>query len=84
MACTRKSIDQGTAVVTFAADSPLSKRISFITSDNKREGIYAADAIATKLGGKGEYAVLENPGQDNHDRSSGTGRMRRPTFVEST
>ena len=63
-----RAIDQGTAVVTFAADSPLSKRISFITSDNTREGIYAADAIAEKLGGKGEYAVLENPGQDNHDK----------------
>jgi ribose transport system substrate-binding protein len=63
-----RAIDQGTAVVTFAADSPLSKRISFITSDNTREGIYAADAIAKKLGGKGEYAVLENPGQDNHDK----------------
>ena len=63
-----RAIDQGTAVVTFAADSPLSKRISFITSDNTREGTYAADAIATKLGGKGEYAVLENPGQDNHDK----------------
>ena len=63
-----RAIDQGTAVVTFAADSPLSKRVSFITSDNTREGIYAADAIAEKLGGKGEYAVLENPGQDNHDK----------------
>ena len=63
-----RAIDQGTAVVTFAADSPLSKRVSFITSDNTREGIYAADAIAEKMGGKGEYAVLENPGQDNHDK----------------
>ncbi len=63
-----RAIDQGTAVVTFAADSPLSKRVSFITSDNTREGTYAADAIAQKMGGKGEYAVLENPGQDNHDK----------------
>jgi ribose transport system substrate-binding protein len=63
-----RAVDQGTAVVTFAADSPLSKRASFITSDNEREGVYAADAIAEKLSGKGEYAVLENPGQDNHDK----------------
>lgn len=63
-----RAIDEGTAVVTFAADSPLSKRISFITSDNTREGTYAADAIAKKLGEEGEYAVLENPGQDNHDK----------------
>ncbi|HEX5685901.1 MAG TPA: substrate-binding domain-containing protein [Ideonella sp.] len=58
----------GIPVVTFAADSPNSKRVSFVTSDNEREGSYAADAIATALGDKGEYAVLENPGQDNHDR----------------
>ncbi len=72
-----RAIGQGTAVVTFAADSPLSKRISFITSDNTREGIYAADAIAEKMGGKGEYAVLENPGQDNHDKriAAFVGRM---------
>jgi ribose transport system substrate-binding protein len=55
-----RAIGQGTAVVTFAADSPLSKRISFITSDNIREGTYAADAIATKLGGKGECRPRES------------------------
>ncbi len=58
----------GIPVVTFAADSPNSKRVSFVTSDNAREGAAAADAIAASLNGKGEYAVLENPGQDNHDR----------------
>lgn len=58
----------GIPVVTFAADSPNSKRVSFVTSDNDREGAQAADAIAASLNGKGEYAVLENPGQDNHDR----------------
>src|ERR1043165_2445280 len=46
----KRGVHQGTAVVAVAADSPLSKRISFITSDNAREGIYAADAIAKKLG----------------------------------
>jgi ribose transport system substrate-binding protein len=58
----------GIPVVTFAADSPNSKRVSFVTSDNASEGLQAADAIAAALNGKGEYAVLENPGQDNHDR----------------
>jgi len=61
-------VAMGIPVVTFAADSPNSKRASFITSDNDREGTQAADAIAASLNGKGEYAVLENPGQDNHDR----------------
>jgi len=63
-----RAVEQGVAVVTFAADSPNSKRVSYITSDNIAEGTYAADAIAKSLGGKGEYAVLENPGQDNHDK----------------
>lgn len=58
----------GIPVVTFAADSPNSKRVSFVTSDNDREGSQAADAIAAALNGKGDYGVLENPGQDNHDR----------------
>jgi len=58
----------GIPVVTFAADSPNSKRVSFVTSDNYREGSSAADAIAASMNGKGEYGVLENPGQDNHDR----------------
>ncbi|WP_119270070.1 substrate-binding domain-containing protein [Taklimakanibacter deserti] len=63
-----RAIDSGVPVVTFAADSPNSKRISYVTSDNDREGSYAADVIAKALGGKGEYGILENPGQDNHDK----------------
>ena len=62
-----RAIDMGIPVVTFAADSPNSNRISYITSDNVKEGEFVADAIAEDMGGKGEYAVLENPGQDNHD-----------------
>ena len=60
--------EMGIPVVTFASDSPNSKRVSHITSDNNSEGIWAADAIAEAMGGKGEFAVLENPGQDNHDK----------------
>nr|WP_240804468.1 substrate-binding domain-containing protein [Qingshengfaniella alkalisoli] len=62
-----RAVDQGIPVVTFAADSPNSKRVSYITSDNTREGTFVADAIAEAMGGEGQYAVLENPGQDNHD-----------------
>ncbi|MFN7168913.1 MAG: substrate-binding domain-containing protein [Pannonibacter sp.] len=61
------AIDAGTAVVTFAADSPKSKRTGYITSDNVAEAKFAADEIVKQVGGKGEYAVLENPGQSNHD-----------------
>ncbi|MFQ3228768.1 MAG: ribose transport system substrate-binding protein [Reinekea sp.] len=63
-----RAAKMGIPSVTFAADSPNSDRVSFITSDNYEEGKYAADAVAEDMGGKGEYAVLENPGQDNHDR----------------
>lgn len=63
-----RAAEMGIPVVTFAADSPNSKRVSFITSDNYQEGKFAADAVAKDMDGKGEYAVLENPGQDNHDR----------------
>ena len=62
-----RAIDSGVAIVTFAADSPKSKRVSYVTSDNLAEAKYAAEEIAGLLGGKGEYAVLENPGQSNHD-----------------
>jgi ribose transport system substrate-binding protein len=62
-----RAIDSGVTVVTFAADSPDSKRVSYVTSDNLAEAKYAAEEIAGLLGGSGEYAVLENPGQSNHD-----------------
>ncbi len=61
------AVEQGVAVVTFAADSPESNRHAYVTSDNVKEGYAAADALAEKLGGKGELAVLENPGQLNHE-----------------
>jgi len=62
-----RAYDMGIPVVTFAADSPNSKRVSYITSDNVREGYFAADKVGELLGGKGEVATLQNPGQDNHD-----------------
>lgn len=63
-----RAIEMGIPVVTFAADSPNSKRVSYVTSDNYKEANLAADFIAKDMGEKGEVAVLENPGQDNHDR----------------
>lgn len=62
-----KAIDSGISVTTFAADSPKSKRTAYITSDNVAEAKFAAEEIVKQLGEKGEYAVLENPGQSNHD-----------------
>ncbi len=62
-----RAIDSGSAVVTFAADSPDSNRTSYITSDNLAEAKFAAEEIVKQIGDSAEYAVLENPGQSNHD-----------------
>ncbi len=62
-----RAIEGGTTVVTFAADSPKSKRVSYITSDNLAEAKFAAEEIVKQVGDSAEYAVLENPGQSNHD-----------------
>jgi ribose transport system substrate-binding protein len=47
-----RAYEMGIPVVTFAADSPNSKRVSYITSDNVREGYFAADKVGELLGGK--------------------------------
>ena len=70
-----QAMDSGVKVVTFAADSPDSKRLAFITSDNVKEGYAAADAIAESIGGRGEVCVIENPGQLNHE-------IRVRSFIE--
>lgn len=61
------AIDSGIEVVTFAADSPDSNRTAYVTSDNRAEAAFAAEEIVKQVGEEGEYAVLENPGQGNHD-----------------
>lgn len=62
-----RAIDQGISVTTFAADSPRSKRTAYITSDNLAEARFAAEEIVRMVGDSAKYAVLENPGQSNHD-----------------
>ena len=62
-----RAIDSGIEIVTFAADSPKSNRTSYITSDNVAEAAFAAEEIVARIGDSAEYAVLENPGQSNHD-----------------
>ncbi len=62
-----RAIEGGVDVVTFAADSPNSKRSAYITSDNVAEATFAAEEIVKQVGETGQYAVLENPGQSNHD-----------------
>lgn len=62
-----RAIDAGVSVTTFAADSPKSKRTAYVTSDNLAEAAFAAEEIVKVVGDSAEYAVLENPGQSNHD-----------------
>ncbi|TYC60689.1 substrate-binding domain-containing protein [Rhodobacterales bacterium] len=62
-----RAMESGTEIVTFAADSPKSNRTAYITSDNLAEAKFAAEEIVKQIGETGEYAVLENPGQSNHD-----------------
>ncbi|MEV4775874.1 substrate-binding domain-containing protein [Microbacterium sp. LTA6] len=69
------AIEDGVEVVTFAADSPESNRTSYVTSDNRAEAAFAAEEIVKVVGEEGEYAVLENPGQSNHD-------LRVTAFIE--
>lgn len=61
------AIGAGIAVTTFAADSPKSKRTAYVTSDNLAEAKFAAEEIVKAVGDAAEFAVLENPGQSNHD-----------------
>lgn len=62
-----RAIESGTQVTTFAADSPKSNRTAYVTSDNLAEAKFAAEEIVKQIGDSAEYAVLENPGQSNHD-----------------
>ena len=63
-----KAIEQGINVVTFDTDSPSSKRLAFISTDNPAAGRLAADAFAEVLGYKAEVGILERPGQLNVER----------------
>jgi ribose transport system substrate-binding protein len=62
-----RAVDSGVSVTTFAADSPKSKRTAYVTSDNLAEAKFAAEEIVKMGGDAAQDAVLENPGQSNHD-----------------
>ena len=62
-----RAVEQGVEVVTFAADSPESERVCYVTSDNTKEGNAAAKQIGDALEGKGSVLVMRNPGQSNHE-----------------
>jgi ribose transport system substrate-binding protein len=58
------AIDNGTALVTFDADSPLSKRYAFLGTGNYAAGVMAARYIGPRVG-TGKAAVITVPSQNN-------------------
>lgn len=60
-----KAMDDGVNIVTFDSDSPNSKRITFLGTENYNAGAAAAKYIGEKLGGKGKVAAVTTTGQTN-------------------
>jgi ribose transport system substrate-binding protein len=60
-----KAIEAGIPVITFDSDSPASKRLSFVGTDNYQAGFEAGQTIAAWLEGRGQVAVSTFPGPDH-------------------
>ena len=66
------AIAQGIPVITMDADSPASKRLTFIGTDNYKAGVMGGKVAATRLQGKGTLVVYTMPEQGNlQDRLRG-------------
>ena len=67
----REAIDSAAAagipVITIDSDSPKSKRLTFIGTNNYVEGQMSGDLLVKELGGKGSVALYSIPGQANLD-----------------
>ncbi len=74
------AIAQGIPVITFDSDSPDSKRLAFIGTDNYRAGVLGAKAAIKALNGKGNVVFFTIPAQTNLDD-----RLRgyKDTFADS-
>ena len=59
-----RAIDSGVSIVTFAADSPNSKRTSYITSDNLAEAKFAAEEIVEAARRQGRVRGAGEPGPE--------------------
>ena len=57
----------GIPVVTIDSDSPKSKRLTFIGTNNYVAGQMSGDLLVKELGGKGSVALYSIPGQANVD-----------------
>lgn len=61
------AIDAGIPVITVDSDSPASKRLYFIGTNNLEAGRLGGHRLAAQLNGKGNVAFFSNPGQPNLD-----------------
>lgn len=61
------AVDAGIPVITVDSDSPLSKRLTFIGTNNYEAGLMGGKLVAKLLPGKGNVVVLTMPGQVNLD-----------------
>lgn len=67
-----RAIEQGVPVITIDSDSPASKRLFFVGTNNYQAGVMGARVVASRLKGKGTVAVFTMPGQANlNERLSG-------------
>lgn len=60
-----EAISQGVPVITVDSDSPASKRLMFIGTDNYKAGVIGAKVAASQLQGKGNVVVFSMPEQSN-------------------
>jgi ribose transport system substrate-binding protein len=61
------AIDAGIPVITIDSDSPESKRLYFIGTNNLEAGRLGGRRVASRLNGKGNVVFFTNPGQPNLD-----------------
>jgi ribose transport system substrate-binding protein len=61
------AIDAGIPVITMDSDSPESKRLYFIGTNNLEAGHLGGHRVAAQLNGKGNVVFITNPGQPNLD-----------------
>ena len=60
-----RAVENGVPVVCIDTDDPLSKRYTYIGTDNYNAGLQTGELLARAVGGKGEVALLMIPGQSN-------------------
>ena len=62
-----QAIEKGIPVICIDSDSPQSKRITYIGTDNYNAGLQGGELTAKLLKERGNVIILTNPGQHNLD-----------------